>query len=73
MKEYPKHKYKKAAHAKGFDSRIVHSKAQEDALGKDWVNSPAAIGIETHPADPNIFLDEPVAEPTPAKPKRGEA
>lgn len=53
IQEFPKWKYRKADNKKGFEARIIHSKKGEDALGKNWVNSPKELGLETHPQDPN--------------------
>ena len=49
---YPKFKYRKADNEEGFESIIVNSKAIEDSLGDEAVDSPALLGIETHPMAP---------------------
>lgn len=46
---FPKYVYHKKSPLKG---RLVEDQAELDALGKDWADSPATWGVETHPSKP---------------------
>lgn len=44
---------------KAGDSRLVMSPEEEQALGSDWKDSPAAFGVETHPTQSGVQVSQP--------------
>lgn len=78
--EFPKMVYRATAkHPKGYVTKIVNSKAEEDALPKGWLKTRAEIHALLDPihqaehAKPedseDYFTEEAKAEPEAAKPK----
>ena len=63
---YPKFKYFKADNEEGFEAVLLSSKEEEARLKEPGVDSPAELGIETHPSEPppvderaKFFAEEP--------------
>jgi hypothetical protein len=63
---YPKFMFAKDAKEKsGFKSQLVRDEASEKKLGKEWVDSPAKLGIESHPG-----VDGPAKKEEPKAPEK---
>lgn len=59
---YPKWKYHR-----DFEPMLVKTEEQEKKLGPEWKDSPAAFGIETHPATAQEELDPTIPRAKKAK------
>jgi hypothetical protein len=60
--QYPKYLYKAAKNDLGFEAVLVKSAAEEKELEGEHHDSPAKLGIETHPNPAEVAAREVIKE-----------